>query len=72
MPFGPYIMWAVADSRSIPIASTSIGTLPAAWVASVWKTMPFSLASLPISAMGWMVPISLLANMTEIRMVLSA
>ena len=53
------------------MASTSTGILPTAWVASVWKTMPCSLASLPISAMGWIVPISLLANMTEIRMVLS-
>src|SRR5262245_61745502 len=31
--------------------------------------MPFDLASLPISAIGWIVPISLLANMTERRMV---
>ena len=33
--------------------------------------MPFSLASLPMAAISWIVPISLLANMTEIRMVLS-
>src|SRR5438552_4329995 len=53
------------------MASTSIGVLPTAWVASVWKMIPFSLASLPIAATSWIVPISLLANMTEIRMVLS-
>ncbi len=53
------------------MASTSIGIFPTAWVASVWKMMPFSLASLPMAAISWIVPISLLANMTEIRMVLS-
>ena len=51
--------------------STLTGILPAAWVASVWKRIPFSLASFPMAAMSWIVPISLLANMTEIRMVLS-
>ncbi len=55
----------------MPIASTSTGILPTAWVASVWKMIPFSLASLPSSATGWIVPISLLASITEIRMVLS-
>ena len=55
----------------MPIASTSTGTLPAAWVASVWKMIPFSLASLPIAAMSWIVPTSLLANITEMRIVLS-
>ncbi len=53
------------------MASTSTGIFPTAWVASVWKMIPFSLASLPISAIGWIVPISLLANITEIRIVLS-
>src|SRR3989442_1598994 len=62
---------AVHDSRSMPIASTSTGILPTACVASVWKMIPFSLASLPMAATSWMVPISLLANITEIRIVLS-
>src|SRR6267378_4045501 len=55
----------------MPIASTSTGILPTAWLASVWKRMPFSLASRPTDVTSWMVPISLLANITEIRMVLS-
>src|SRR5439155_429643 len=62
---------AVQDSRSMPMASTSTGILPTAWVASVWKMIPFSLARRPIAGMSWIVPISLLANITEMRMVLS-
>src|SRR5216117_4014202 len=62
---------AVHDRRSMPIASTLTGILPTACVASVWKMIPFSLASLPMAATSWMVPISLLANITEIRIVLS-
>ena len=53
------------------IASTSTGSLPTPWVASLWKRTPFSRATLPISAMGLMVPISLLANMIETSTVLS-
>src|SRR3954447_15456596 len=34
------------------------GTLPAACTASVWKMIPFSFAIAPISAIGWMTPIS--------------
>src|SRR5687767_14235859 len=55
----------------MPMASTSTGILPTACVASVWNRMPFSLASLPMAGMSWIVPISLFANMTEIRMVRS-
>src|SRR2546427_7725481 len=55
----------------IPAASTFTGILPTAWVASAWKMIPFSLASFPIAAMSWIVPISLFANMTEMRIVLS-
>ncbi len=39
------------------------GTLPTACTASVWKRIPFSFAIAPISAIGWMTPISLLAVM---------
>ena len=53
----------------MPIFSTSMGTLPNACVASVWKMMPFSLQMAPISAIGWIVPISLLANMIETKIV---
>ena len=53
------------------IASTSIGSLPTPWTASLWKRTPRSREILPISAIGWIVPISLLANMIETRTVLS-
>ena len=39
-------------SRSIPISSTSTGTLPTACTASVWNRTPFSLHSLPIALIG--------------------
>ena len=46
-------------------AVTSIGILPTAWAASVWKTTPRSWQSRPISAIGLSVPTSLLAAMIE-------
>ena len=39
------------------------------WTASVWNRTPAWRQTAPISAMGWMVPISLLANMTLTRQV---
>src|SRR6266446_1340481 len=71
MPLGPYIRCAVHERRSMPIASTFTGIFPTACVASVWKRTPLALQSLPIAAMSWIVPISLLANITETRTVLS-
>src|SRR6266704_1787693 len=71
MPFGPYILCADIDSRSMFIASTSTGSLPTPWVASVWKRTPFSRVTLPISPMGLIVPISLLAYITDTSTVLS-
>src|ERR1043166_2349087 len=71
MPLGPYMRCAVHESRSMPIASTFTETFPTACVASVWKMTPLSLQSLPMAAMSWIVPISLLANITETRTVLS-
>ena len=47
------------------------GSLPTICTASVWKRMPFSFAIAPISAIGWMTPISLLAAMIVMRIVLS-
>ena len=47
------------------------GTLPTICTASVWKRIPFSFAIAPISAIGWMTPISLLAAMIVMRIVLS-
>src|SRR5436309_1791803 len=71
MPLGPYMRCAVHERRSMPIASTFTGIFPTACVASVWKRMPLALQSLPMAAMSWIVPISLLANITETRTVLS-
>ena len=51
--------------------STSIGTLPADCAASVWKSTPRLRASCPISPMGAIVPISLLACMMLISTVRS-
>ena len=45
------------------MASTSSGILPAACAASVWKRTPACLETLPISAIGFTVPTSLLAAM---------
>lgn len=50
-------------------ASTSMGRWPTAWTASVWKGTPLLRQAAPISATGWMVPISLLANMMDTRAV---
>ena len=52
-------------------APTSMARWPAAWTASVWKVIFLARHSAPISAMGWMVPISLLAYMTVTRQVSS-
>ena len=70
-PFGPWNLWAESDSMSIFMAFTSMGTWPTACTASVWKNTPFSLHTLPISAMGIMVPTSLFANITDTSTVLS-
>ncbi len=48
---------------------TSISTLPTACTASVWNSTPRSRQMAPISGIGWMVPISLLAYMIETRAV---
>ena len=70
-PFGPYILCALIDIRSMLSLITFTGTLPTACVASVWNSTPRSFAILPISAIGCITPISLLAYMMLIRIVLS-
>ena len=52
-------------------AFTSMGRWPAACTASVWNSTPFSLHTAPISGMGRMEPISLLAYMMVTRQVSS-
>ena len=68
-PLGAWNLWPDIESMSMFIASTSMGVWPAACTASVWKGMPLSRQSAPISAMGCTVPISLLANITVTRQV---
>ena len=70
-PFGPWNLCAEMESISMFSAFTSMATWPAACTASVWKMTPFSRQTAPISAMGWIVPISLLAYMTVTRQVSS-
>ena len=52
---------------STPEAAKSTGTAPTAWTASVWTGMPCSAASATTSSIGWRVPTSLLAHITEMR-----
>ena len=47
------------------MASTSMGTLPAICAASVWKNTRLRRHSAPMSASGWMTPISLFTPMTD-------
>ena len=46
MPCGAYILWPEMLSRSQPRALTSSGSLPAAWIASVWNSAPAAWALL--------------------------
>ena len=52
--------------RSSPRTPTSA---PTSWVASVWNGIFRARVSFPISAIGWSVPISLFAAITETRTV---
>ena len=70
-PLGPWNLCPDIESISMCIAFTSIATCPAACTASVWNRTPAAWQTAPISAMGWMVPISLLANMIVTRHVSS-
>ena len=67
IPFGAYSLWPATVSRSTPSSSTSVGTLPTDWAASVWKGIPCSCATRAISAIGCSVPTSLLACMMLIE-----
>lgn len=48
IPFGPYILWPVKDSKLIFINLTFIGIFPAAYAQSEWKYILFFLHNLPI------------------------
>ena len=68
-PLGAWNLWPERESMSMLSRTTSTLTWPTAWTASVWKRMPRSRHSAPISRMGWRVPISLLAYMMVTRQV---
>ena len=69
MPLGAYILCPTTVSRSASSAATSTGILPTAWAASVCSGTPCSWAMRASSAIGWMVPVSLFANMIDTRTV---
>ena len=64
-PFGSVELVCRQAQQIDASAWTSSGILPTAWAASVWKTTPRSWQSRPISAIGLIVPTSLLAAMIE-------
>ena len=68
-PLGPPNLCPLALSRSTPSSFTSSGMCPKACTASVWNRIPLPASILPISAMGWMDPISLFAVITDTRTV---
>ena len=69
IPFGPYILCAVNAIISIPSAFTSTGILPTACTASEKNNTPCFLAIAVISFTGCTTPISLLAYMMAIKIV---
>ena len=66
---GPRNLCADRESRSILSVSTFTGSEPIACTASEWNGMPLSWQILPISVMGWIMPVSLFAYMTDTRTV---
>jgi hypothetical protein len=68
-PLGRRSCGAENDIASMPIASTSIGTLPNVCTASTWNGTPCSRAIRPMSVDRWMVPTSLFACITLIAIV---
>jgi len=58
------------ESRSTPSSSTSAGIFPTDCAASVWNETPASRAMAEISGIGSIVPTSLFACMTVMRIVL--
>ncbi len=71
MPFGPPSLWADRLTRLACQASGAGGAKAADWTASVWKGTPRSRQMAPISATGWIVPTSLLADWMLTRVVRS-
>ncbi len=67
MPLGPCSLWPESESKSIDCVRMSSGVLPTACTASVWKSTPRRWAIPANSAIGWIVPVTLLAAMTETK-----
>ena len=72
-PWAPRTCGPPSETRSAPSAATSRSTYGAAWTASTWNSTPLCGArpGAAISAIGWIVPTSLLASMIETRIVRS-
>ena len=71
-PFGPSNLCAAIDSRSTSSWRTSIATYGAACTASTWiTTFRWARTRLTSSPTGWIVPTSLLASISETRIVRS-
>ncbi len=68
-PFGAHSLWPLMLYRSAPSAVTSTGILPSACTPSTCSGTAASRAMRPISTIGWMVPSSLFACITEISTV---
>ena len=64
-PFGPYILCADRLMRSMAMACTSKGSLPALWAASTWKRTPAARQIWPMAATSLTTPISLFTCIRE-------
>ena len=71
VPEGPKSdLWPVKQTTSIIMDPTSIGTSPDVWAASIAKRTPRSRQMRPISATGWIVPMTLEPWLTTTSLVL--
>jgi hypothetical protein len=68
--FGPYILCALIATRSTEVVDVERNLADRLHAVGV-EDDPFSFAMAPISAIGWTTPISLLAVMMLMRIVLS-
>ena len=77
IPLGALNLWPDIDRRSKSRSTTSILIFPIAWTASLWKiiflskSFSFFLTISINSFIFWIDPISLLANIIDINLVLS-
>lgn len=70
-PFGPYSLWAERLNRSTSSFDRSMTTLPTVCVASEWNRTPACRYSLAMAFMGFKVPTSLFACITDTNTVSS-